>query len=64
MPPKKAYPLRIDPELYSVIEHWAGDEFRSINQHIEYLLREAAKKAGRLPKHKGSQDQQDHVIDS
>lgn len=47
---KKSYPLRIDPELFAVIEKWADDEFRSINLHMEYLLREAARKAGRLPK--------------
>jgi len=47
MPKKKNFPLRIDPELYAILERWAQDEFRSVNGHIEYLLREAAKKAGR-----------------
>ncbi len=47
---KKKFPLRIDPVLFEVIERWAGDEFRSVNAHIEYLLRENARKAGRLPK--------------
>jgi len=46
---KKSFPLRIDPKLYEVLERWAADEFRSVNAHIEYLLREAAKRAGRLP---------------
>lgn len=46
--PKKAYPLRLDPELYEAIERWAADEFRSVNGHMEYLLREALRKAGRL----------------
>ncbi|ABB14371.1 Arc family DNA-binding protein [Carboxydothermus hydrogenoformans] len=45
---KKNFPLRIDPALYEILEKWAADEFRSVNSHIEYLLREAAKKAGRL----------------
>ncbi|KKE79111.1 toxin-antitoxin system HicB family antitoxin [Oceanobacillus caeni] len=49
MAKKKNFPLRIDPTLYKVIESWANDEFRSVNSHIEYLLREQAKKAGRLP---------------
>ncbi|WP_033826733.1 Arc family DNA-binding protein [Bacillus andreraoultii] len=48
MAKKKNFPLRIDPELYAIIERWAQDEFRSVNSHIEYLLREAAKKNGRL----------------
>ncbi|MBB6695168.1 Arc family DNA-binding protein [Cohnella xylanilytica] len=46
---KKAFPLRLDAELHRAIEKWAEDEFRSVNGHIEYLLREALRKAGRLP---------------
>lgn len=49
---EKSFPLRIDPELYEVLQKWAADDFRSINSHIEYLLREAAKKAKRYPKQK------------
>ncbi|MOA61441.1 hypothetical protein D3C78_1865860 [compost metagenome] len=45
---KKAFPLRLDPEIHKALEQWAGDEFRSVNSHIEYLLREALSKAGRL----------------
>ncbi|GGE34787.1 hypothetical protein GCM10011391_11770 [Pullulanibacillus camelliae] len=50
MAKKKNFPLRIDPDLYDVLQKWAADEFRSVNGHIEFLLREAAKRAGRLPK--------------
>jgi hypothetical protein len=50
MAKKKSFPLRVDPELYKIIEQWANDEFRSVNGHIEFLLREAAKKSGRLKK--------------
>lgn len=49
MAPKKSFPLRIDPQLYDALERWAADEFRSVNGHIEYVLREALLKAGRLP---------------
>ena len=49
MAKKKSFPLRIDPQLYEVIQRWATDEFRSVNGHIEFLLREAAKRSGRLP---------------
>ncbi len=48
MAKKKSFPLRIDPELYDVIQAWAKDEFRSVNSHIEFLLRDAAKRGGRL----------------
>lgn len=45
---KKQYPLRLDPKLYALLERWAADEFRSVNAHIEFLLREAVRRAGRL----------------
>ncbi|SFF31426.1 hypothetical protein SAMN05216378_5915 [Paenibacillus catalpae] len=47
---KKAFALRLDPDVHRAIEQWASDEFRSVNGHIEFLLREALSKAGRLPK--------------
>ena len=45
---KKQFPLRLDPKLYQALERWATDEFRSVNAHIEFLLREEARRAGRL----------------
>lgn len=44
---KKRFLLRLDPRLYRVLERWAQDELRSINAQIEFLLKEAAKRAGR-----------------
>ncbi|GAA0441210.1 toxin-antitoxin system HicB family antitoxin [Lentibacillus halophilus] len=49
MAKKKNFPLRIDPKLYDILQTWAKDEFRSVNSHVEFLLRESAKQAGRLP---------------
>ncbi len=51
---KKNFALRLDPQVYLALEAWAGDEFRSVNSHIEYLLREALFKAGKLPQKKSS----------
>lgn len=51
---KKQFPLRLDPKLYEVLERWAQDEFRSVNAHIEYLLRDSAHRAGRLPGGRGA----------
>lgn len=48
MAEKKSFPLRINPQLYAVLERWASDEFRSVNGQIEFLLRDAVRKAGRL----------------
>jgi hypothetical protein len=51
---KKSFVLRIDPQMLKAVEQWAADEFRSTNGQIEYLLREALKKASRLPKSSAS----------
>lgn len=45
---KKQFALRLDPKLYTALEKWASDEFRSVNAHIEFLLREAVHRSGRL----------------
>lgn len=47
MPEKKRFLLRIDEDLYAVLEKWAADELRSVNAQIEYLLKEVARRAGR-----------------
>lgn len=56
MSEKKAYPLRISVAVLDAVQHWADDELRSVNAQIEYLLREALRKAGRLPKQTGRKD--------
>jgi hypothetical protein len=47
---KKAFVLRIQPEMMEALEKWAADDFRSVNGQIEYLLNESLKKAGRKKK--------------
>lgn len=47
---KKAYPLRISVEVIDAVQRWADDELRSVNAQIEYVLRDALRRAGRLPK--------------
>ena len=49
MAERKGFLLRLDPRLYEALQHWAGDELRSLNGQIEYLLRRELEKAGRLP---------------
>ena len=46
---RKAFLLRIDPELWRELETWAAAELRSVNGQVEYLLREAVRqhKGGR-----------------
>jgi len=45
---RKAFLLRVDPELLDALQKWAADELRSLNGQIEYVLREALKREGRL----------------
>ncbi len=47
MAEKKKFLLRIDENIYAALEKWAADDLRSINAQIEFLLKEALKKAGR-----------------
>ncbi len=44
---RKAFLLRIDPELWAELEAWAADELRSVNGQVEYLLRQAVQKRRR-----------------
>ncbi|HEX2100804.1 MAG TPA: hypothetical protein VHF69_09080 [Candidatus Synoicihabitans sp.] len=43
-PGKKSFLLRINPELWAELEAWAGQEMRSVNGQIEYVLREAVRR--------------------
>ena len=47
---KKAFPLRINAQVLDAVQRWADDELRSVNAQIEYLLRDALKRAGRASK--------------
>mgnify|MGYP005754348799 CR=1 FL=1 len=56
MAEKKAYPLRINAQVLEAVQRWADDELRSVNAQIEYVLREALRKAGRLQKSDNKED--------
>ncbi len=49
---KKAYPLRISAAVLEAMQRWSDDELRSVNAQIEYVLREALRKSGRLKREK------------
>ena len=57
---KKAFPLRIDSQVYAALEEWAADEMRSLNGHIEFLLRQALKKSGRLRRENAATGEENH----
>jgi len=55
MAERKAFLLRIDPELFDTLSRWAEDDLRSLNGQIEYLLREATVQRGRAAR-RGRED--------
>lgn len=59
---KKAYPLRISAAVLEAMQRWSDDELRSVNAQIEYVLREALRKNGRL-KPRGSAPVEDDQAD-
>ncbi|MBP3893732.1 MAG: Arc family DNA binding domain-containing protein [Atopobiaceae bacterium] len=57
MAKRKQYPLRIDPAIWEAIERWAADDMRSANGQVEWILRDALKRAGRLPSRPKAQEE-------
>jgi hypothetical protein len=53
MAERKSILLRLDPAVHDALVRWAGDELRSTNAQIEFLLRRALGDAGRLPNQAG-----------
>lgn len=47
MADRKSFLLRIDPAVFDAVQRWANDDLRSLNAHIEFLLREALRRSGR-----------------
>ena len=52
MAKRKSFALRIDAATLEATQRWAKDDLRSLNAQIEYVLREALRKSGRLPRQK------------
>jgi hypothetical protein len=45
---RKAFLLRVDPALLESMQRWANDDLRSLNAQIEFVLRRAVQREGRL----------------
>ena len=45
---RKPFLLRIDREVLDAVQRWANDDLRSLNGHIEFLLRRVLQDSGRL----------------
>ena len=64
MADKKKFLLRIDENVHAALEKWAADELRSINAQIEFLLKDAIRKAGRLKTNQQNPDNSDEKINN
>lgn len=58
MPERKRFLLRLDPALFDAVERWAGDDLRSINAQLEYLVADALRRAGRYPSKRVARDEE------
>lgn len=56
MSSRKAFALRIDEKTLAAMHRWADDDLRSLNAQIEFVLRDALRKAGRLQKDQPTKD--------
>lgn len=45
---RKAFLVRLDPQILELLQKWAADDLRSVNGQVEYILRRALRDAGRL----------------
>jgi hypothetical protein len=60
---RKSFLLRVDAAVLEAMQRWANDDLRSLNGQIEYVLRDALRRAGRtipsetqVPPHDGQSD--------
>ncbi len=49
MAERKPFLLRLDPATHQALQRWADSELRSLNAQIEFILREALRRTGRIP---------------
>lgn len=45
---KKSFALRVDAQIMDAMQRWADDDLRSLNAQIEWVLRDALRRAGRV----------------
>jgi hypothetical protein len=56
MADRRPFLLRMDGEVLQAMQRWANDDLRSLNGQIEFVLRDALNRAGRLAKKPGGEE--------
>jgi hypothetical protein len=54
---RRAFLMRVRPEVLAAIERLAASELRSVNAQVEVLLREALGRRGVTPKSSGDDEE-------
>ena len=54
MAERKSFLIRADAAILEAMQRWANDDLRSLNAQVEFVLREALRKTGRLAAPDGS----------
>ena len=48
MADRKSFLIRIDERILEALKRWADDDLRSLNEQIEFFLRDSLSRNGRL----------------
>lgn len=54
----KSFVLRVDAATMDALEHWAEDEFRSINGQLQWIIADALRRSGRLKRVREAGDEE------
>ena len=57
----KSFVLRVDAATMEAVEQWAADEFRSTNGQLQWIIAEALRRAGRVPKPRKEQSDESKI---
>ncbi len=57
----KSFVLRVDAATMEAVEQWAADEFRSTNGQLQWIIAEALRRAGRVPKPRKEQRDENKI---
>jgi len=63
MAKRKEFLVRLDPRVHDALRRWADEDLRSLNAQLEFLLRKALEKQGRLPRGGGEEEPEDPALD-
>lgn len=59
----RSFVLRIDGETMDALEHWAADEFRSVNGQLQWIIAEALRRSGRKPRAKRKKEEASNGVE-